>query len=227
MRIALVILLAFSVPLNAQMWFGKVELRTNYGTVKQGQNGRIVVAKDTVKFVTSGGAEAISIPSDAMTEVFYSRVAGRRIKTALALGVIFFFSKGKKHYMTLSFNEDGGEAGAVEFKLHKSNYRGTLRAVEEVTGLSAKYDLEGVKASRETFSSRGDSRVVPDVVLSITSEPPLAEVYINGSFNGLTPRKKAVQPGEYSLEIRKAGFKSWSQVVAVDHAIDVHAELEK
>ena len=85
-----------------------------------------------------------------------------------------------------------------------------------------------MKASRETFSSRGaSSRAVPDVVLSITSEPSLAEVYINGSFNGLTPRKKAVQPGEYNLEIRKAGFESWSQVVAVDDATNVHAELEK
>ena len=84
-------------------------------------------------------------------------------------------------------------------------------AVEEVTGLRAKYDQEGVKGSRETFASRGDgTQHKPDVVLSITSEPSLAEVYINGSFNGLTPRKKAVQPREYSLEVHKSGFQSWS-----------------
>ena len=143
-------------------------------------------------------------------------------------GIGLLFSKGKKHYLTLSFDEEGGEIGAVEFQLHKSNYRGTLRALEEVTGLTMLYDQEGVKASRETVASRDSGgRSVPNVVLSLTSEPSLAEVYINGSFNGLTPRKKAVQPGEYSVEIRKAGFKSWSQVVAVDDATEVHAELGK
>ena len=142
--------------------------------------------------------------------------------------MFFVFLCARKHYVTLSFDEEGGEIGAVEFQLHKSNYRGTLRALEEVTGLTMMYDQEGVKASRETVASRGtSSRAVPNVVLSITSEPSLAEVYINGSFNGLTPRKKAVQPGEYSVEIRKAGFKSWSQVVAVDDATEVHAGLGK
>ena len=100
MRRLLVVLLVCAASLPAQMWFGKVELRTNYGDAKQGQNGKIIVAKDTVKFVTGKDNEAFSIPSGSMTEIFYSRVAGRRIKTALALGVIFFFSKGKKHYLT-------------------------------------------------------------------------------------------------------------------------------
>ena len=192
------------------------------------------LARERVEF-THRGQPRFTIGPKSITEIFYSRVAGRRIKAAIGVGVVFFpagigllFSKGKKHYLTLSFNEEGGEIGAVEFQLHKSNYRGTLRALEEVTGLTMMYDQEGVKASRETVASRGtSSRAVPDVVLSITSEPSLAELYINGSFNGLTPRKKAVQPGEYSVEIRKAGFKSWSQVVAVDDAIDVHAELAK
>ena len=85
------------------------------------------------------------------------------------------------------------------------------------------------KASRETVASRGrNSRVAADVVLSITSEPSLAEVYINGSFNGLTPRKKVVQPGEYSAEVRKSGFQSWLQIVNVaDEATEVHAALVK
>ena len=216
-----------------------------------GENGSLIVARGFKRRCGSARSSCGRTTSDresglltvrefhpvpkSITEIFYSRVAGRRIKSAIGVGIVFFpagigllFSKGKKHYVTLSFDEEGGEIGAVEFQLHKSNYRGTLRALEEVTGLTMLYDQEGVKASRETVASRGtSSRAVPDVVLSITSEPSLAEVYINGSFNGLTPRKKAVQPGEYNLEIRKAGFESWSQVVAVDDATNVHAELEK
>ena len=232
MRIGLAVLLACSIPLHAQMWFGKVELRTNYGAAGAGENGSLIVGRNRVEF-THRKQSRFTIEPDSVTEIFYSRVAGRRIKAAIGVGVLFFpagigllFAKGKKHYLTLSFNEDGAEIGAIEFQLHKSNYRGTLRALEQVTGLTMMYDQEGVKASRETVASRGaSSRSVPDVVLSITSEPSLAEVYINGSFNGLTPRKKAVQPGEYSLEIRKAGFQSWSQVVSVDGSTDVHADL--
>ena len=33
--------------------------------------------------------------------------------------------------------------GAVEFKMHKSNYRSFMRGLEQVTGLSMLYDQEG------------------------------------------------------------------------------------
>ena len=229
-------LLACCLPLPAQMSFGKVELRTNYRSAGAGENGRLSVSRDRVRF-THRGHSRFTIEPAAIMEIFYSRVAGRRIKSAIGVGIVFFpagigllFSKGKKHYVTLSFDEEGGEIGAVEFQLHKSNYRGTLRALEEVTGLTMMYDQEGVKASRETVASRGtSSRAVPNVVLSITSEPSLAEVYIDGSFNGLTPRKKAVEPGSYNIEVRKQGLKTWSQTVTVepDQPLEVNAVLER
>jgi len=56
--------------------------------------------------------------------------------------------------MTVSFNDGKDLAGAVEFKLHKSNYRGVLRTVEEVTGLTMAYDQEGVKDTKQTVASR-------------------------------------------------------------------------
>ena len=157
---------------HAQMSFGKVELRTNYGAAGAGENGKLLVARNRVES-THRGQSRFAIEPAAITEIFYSRVAGRRIKSAIGVGIVFFpagigllFSKGKKHYVTLSFDEEGGEIGAVEFQLHKSNYRGTLRALEEVTGLTMMYDQEGVKASLETVASRdSSSRAVPNVVL--------------------------------------------------------------
>ena len=168
MRVALAVLLVCSAPLQAQMRFGKVELRTNYAAAGAGENGSLIVARDRVEF-THREQSRFTIGPKSITEIFYSRVAGRRIKSAIGVGIVFFpagigllFSKGKKHYVTLSFDEEGGEIGAVEFQLHKSNYRGTLRALEEVTGLTMMYDQEGVKASRETVASRGtSSRAVP------------------------------------------------------------------
>jgi lipid-binding SYLF domain-containing protein len=70
----------------------------------------------------------------------------------------------------------------------------------------------------------------PDpTLLSITSEPPYAEVTLNRNFNGLTPRTKVVTPGEYEVTVTKAGFAPWTKTVTVPEgeSFKVHADLEK
>ena len=131
-------LLCLPTDLLAQMSFDKVEGRTAYMGAEEGQKGRLIVDGDSVRFVNSKNSsqEYFSIPSDAINDVFYSRVSGRRIKTAVfLLGPLGLFLKGKKHYMTLSFDDGADVVGAVEFKLDKKNYRGVMRAVEQVSGV--------------------------------------------------------------------------------------------
>ena len=65
------------------------------------------------------------------------------------------FSKGRKHYLTVTFNDGADLVGAIEFKMHKSNYRGVLRTAEQVTGLTMLYDQEGVKDTEQTVAERG------------------------------------------------------------------------
>ncbi len=128
-------LLCLPTDVLAQMSFDKVEGRTAYRGAEEGQKGRLIVDGDTVRFVNSKNSsqEYFSIPSDAISDVFYSRVSGRRIKTALfLLGPLGLFLKGKNYYMTLSFDDGADIVGAVEFKLDKKNYRGVMRAVEQV-----------------------------------------------------------------------------------------------
>ena len=64
------------------------------------------------------------IPSKSVTESFYSRVSGRRIGAAILISPLLLLTKGRKHYATLTFDDGADNVGAVEFKLHKSNYRG-------------------------------------------------------------------------------------------------------
>ena len=121
--------LLLPVELSAQMSFKKVEARTAYGKAEEGKKGKLIVSGDAIRFVKEKNEsdEYFSIPSDAITEVFYSRNAGRRMKTAIIGGIVFApmlltgFMKGKKHYMTLSFDDGGDIVGAVEFKLDKKN----------------------------------------------------------------------------------------------------------
>ena len=64
-------------------------------------------------------------------------------------------------------------------------------------------------------------------IIEITSTPSYAEVEINNSFNGLTPRKKSVKAGEYQVTVRKRGFRPWIRVVTVEpgETATVRAEL--
>jgi hypothetical protein len=52
--------------------------------------------------------------------------------------------------------------------------------------------------------------------LQVTSSPSGAEVYLDGQFQGSTPCTIAnVEPGNYTLEYRSAGYKSWTSVITV------------
>lgn len=51
--------------------------------------------------------------------------------------------------------------------------------------------------------------------ISIVSNPPGAEFYIDGIYAGLTPRTTIVEPGPHLVEMRLEGYQSWSQIIEV------------
>jgi glycosyltransferase involved in cell wall biosynthesis len=116
----------------------------------------------------------------------------------------------------------------------QEDYRGVLRAVEEVSGVTMAYDQEGVKADKETVASRSsDSPAAAatsssEGTLEFASSPDGAEIELEGAFIGSTPRSKSVKPGEYRVVMKKRGFKDWERKVAVSasEALNVNAELE-
>ena len=96
--------------LSARMTWDKVKIRTASNEAEK--DGKLVVDANSICFAHNKKEADISIPTEAVTEVFY-----------------------KNHYMTISFNDGKDLVGAAEFKLDKKNYRGVLRAVEEVTDI--------------------------------------------------------------------------------------------
>jgi len=225
-----VVCLLLPADLSAQMSFKKVELRTTYGKAEEGKKGKLIVSGNAIRFVKDNERnEYFSIPSDAITELFYSRVSGRRIKTAIFVNIFLLFSKGKKHYMTLSFDDGGDIVGAIEFKLDKKNYRGILRAIEQVSDVDLVFDQEGIKDEKETVASRSDAVQSNMAVLDISSEPRDAEIEIDGAFAGTTPRTKRLNPGEYKIKISKNGYKSWERKVRVtaNEELPLSVQLEK
>jgi len=63
-------------------------------------------------------------------------------------------------------------------------------------------------------------------LITITSNPTIAEVELNGYFNGMTPRSKQVSPGQYQVTVRKAGFADWVRTVTVTPGERVVVEAE-
>ena len=227
--LAVTLLLAgWSEAATAQMIFRKVEARTTFEAAKQGDNGRLVIDAEKILFAKKNGQQYFSIPTGAVTELFYSRVSGRRIGAAIIFTPFLLFSKGRKHYLTVSFNDGEKMLGAVEFKLHKSNYRGVLRTAEVVTRLTMKYDQEGIKDSEQIVAERGQGQS-GRTVLEITSIPPGAEIEIDGAFVGDTPRKSDVAPGRHQMKLKLKGFKDWERKVSVERGktLEIRAELEK
>ncbi len=54
----------------------------------------------------------------------------------LGVGAIIAFSKSKKHYIGITW-DDGGKKGGVALQADKNEYRGILTALEGVTGRKA------------------------------------------------------------------------------------------
>jgi PEGA domain len=65
--------------------------------------------------------------------------------------------------------------------------------------------------------------------LQLDSDPPGADIEVDGSFVGNTPSEVQVPEGEHTVAVRKAGFKAWERKLKVSGGSSVHlnAELEK
>ncbi len=209
------------------MRFKKVEVRTAYGAVEQGNGGELVVdgRSGNSSCATRNTSQCMS---KALTEIFYSRVSGRRIKSALVLSPVLLLTKGRKHYLTMSFNDAQEVVGAVEFQLHKSNYRGVLQALVEVSGLTMKYDQEGINGTEQDVANRTSESGDVQASVTITSTPDGAEVTIDGAFAGTTPRDKALAPSEYKIHVAKNGYADWERknLVEAGEGLTVDADLE-
>jgi len=214
-----------AAPLAAQFSFEKVESRTGYGEAREGDEGRLEFSPEQIRFLSEEGAELFSIPAQSPLKLFYSSIEGRKSGTPWSKP--FDMLGGKRHFLTVSI-EHGEMVGAVELKLHKSNYQSIIRNFELLTGLSVERDEPTQAAAPESAPASAPAPDEP-ALLEIRSTPQGAEVEIDNSFNGLTPRRKSVEPGQYRIVIRKDGYEPFERLVTVDsgQTLEVHGELRQ
>jgi hypothetical protein len=65
--------------------------------------------------------------------------------------------------------------------------------------------------------------------MQLGSDPPGADILVDGSFVGNTPSDVLVAEGEHTVSVKKPGFKDWERKLKVTGGSSVHlnAELEK
>jgi hypothetical protein len=65
--------------------------------------------------------------------------------------------------------------------------------------------------------------------LQLESDPPGADIEVDGSFVGNTPSDVQVSEGDHTVTVNKTGFKAWERKLKVTAGSSVHlsAELEK
>ena len=111
-------------------------------TIKGGDDLKLFVNSDRFRLLHKKES-ALDIPVSAITEVNYGQEVHRRIGTAIGLavlslgiGALMAFSKSKKHYIGVTWDEDG-KKGGIALQADKNEYRGLLTALEGVTGKKA------------------------------------------------------------------------------------------
>lgn len=85
-------------------------------------------------------------------------------------------------------------------------------------------------AIQQTSSDTGGPAAVStSAKLQMESNPPGADIEVDGSFVGNTPSDVQVPDGEHTITVKKAGFKDWERKMKVSGGSSVHlnAELEK
>ena len=83
------------------------------------------------------------IPYDKVKKIVYERSAHRRYKAGLLVTPWLLFSKGKKHWLTIEFEDVAGlPLGYVYVRLHKGNYRRVLSALSSGVGVEIEEIIE-------------------------------------------------------------------------------------
>jgi hypothetical protein len=88
-----------------------------------------------VEFLNPKGAAAFSINYDAIRSMQYERTGQPRYLAAVVISPAFLLTRAKKHYLTIAYNDQSGEAHSVIVRLNKRNAR---KAVATATAQTSK-----------------------------------------------------------------------------------------
>jgi len=147
MGIIVVLVLLFDLT----AWAGLGSKKTMYvgGTltsIKQGAEGKSSTDDEKLfNFDYKDGK--LAIPYTRINDLEYGQKAGRRLGLAIVVNPFLFFSKKRKHFLTVGYLDENDKQQAAVFELGKDVVRTTLASLEARTGKKIDYQDEESRSS--------------------------------------------------------------------------------
>ena len=151
MRKMLTMLLVGAFVCEICAWAGLDSKKAMYvggtvGSIKEGTEG-VPSAADEKVFVFTYSTGKLSIPYERINDLEYGQKAGRRIGLAIVVNPLLIFSKKRKHFLTLGYQDENEKQQAAVFEVGKSVVRVTLASLEARTGKKIDYQDEEARKS--------------------------------------------------------------------------------
>jgi len=105
-------------------------------------DGELDLSGEDMAVFTAKGGQKINIPYKSIESLEYGQKAGRRVGVALAVNPLFLFSKKRKHFLSIGYNDEQGHRQGVVFELSKGIVRSTLSTFETRSGKQIEYESE-------------------------------------------------------------------------------------
>ena len=120
------------------------------------------------------------------------------------------------------------EAYGIPTKVKRDSAIGFTASNPEGEPVPAGDGAAPAEAPAESAAATPEPEPPADGVLSVTTAPYLADVYIDGKNVGYSPTKVSLSPGKHRVRLEKQGYKSWSKdvEVAANVEVTVDATLE-
>ena len=146
MKKAMAALLVLLIVLEWGVW-GAVRGRTvmyvggTMAQVPEATKGKLLTADVTsLRFESDRGS--FEIRYDGVTSLEYGQKAGRRLGVALVITVWALFSKKRKHFLTVGFNDANGQPQGVVIELPKGTPKSIITIIEARSGVKCEYESE-------------------------------------------------------------------------------------
>jgi len=125
------------------------------------------------------------------------------------------------------FNHDGDSIVSHSTVSLGNSVKDACEAImKDWPGRASKIAAEAQSAETAAVEKTGAQASACEITVS--SVPPSADIEVDGNFVGSTPSTIEVAPGDHSVTIKKAGFRTWERKLkATGGAINLSAELEK
>lgn len=101
--------------------------------------------KDPAKLSFSSGKGGFEIAYSSIKSLEYGQKAGRRLGVALVITVWALFSKKRKHFFTIGFDDSAGKPQGVVLEIAKGRAKTFITILEARSGKKVEYESEEAK----------------------------------------------------------------------------------